>query len=193
MRGERGYTGWSKATATSAPSASWISIACSGVKRWVDPSRWLRNVAAVLVDLAQVAQRDDLEAARVGQDRPVPVHEPVQPAEARDPLVARAQVQVIGVGEDDRSRRRARSSGESALTVAFVPTGMNCGVSTTPCGKVSRPVPARVDPSAGGGGVDLERRGRRETNGGRHAPPLPPGSSQSGTISGSARGGGGIS
>ena len=44
---------------------------------------------AVLVDDPQVAERHDLEAARVGQDRAVPVHEPVQAAEPRDPLVAR--------------------------------------------------------------------------------------------------------
>ena len=41
------------------------------------------------------------------------------------------------------------SSGDSALTVAFVPTGMNCGVSTTPWVSVRRPVRARVEPSAG--------------------------------------------
>src|SRR3954454_20833842 len=43
------------------------------------------------------------------------------------------------------------SCGWSALTVAFVPTGMNCGVSTTPCASVSRPSRAWVDPSAAGG------------------------------------------
>ena len=46
-----------------------------------------------------------------------------------------------------------RSSGVSALTVALVPTGMNCGVSTTPWVSVRRPARARVDPSAGGGVV----------------------------------------
>src|SRR5215211_7237308 len=45
----------------------------------------------------------------------------------------------------------ATSSGWSALTVAFVPTGMNCGVSTTPWARVSRPRRARVEPSTGGG------------------------------------------
>src|SRR5664280_2100539 len=45
----------------------------------------------------------------------------------------------------------AISSGWSALIVAFVPTGMNVGVSTTPCGRWSRPRRARVEPSAGGG------------------------------------------
>ena len=41
---EDGVTGWSNATATSDPSASWTAIECSGVKRWVEPSMWLRNV-----------------------------------------------------------------------------------------------------------------------------------------------------
>ena len=41
------------------------------------------------------------------------------------------------------------SSGESALTVALVPTGMNCGVSTTPWVSVSVPVRARVVPFGG--------------------------------------------
>ena len=57
---------------------------------------------AVLVDDPQVAERDDLEAARVGQDRAVPVHEPMQAAEPRDPLVPGPQVEVVGVGQDDR-------------------------------------------------------------------------------------------
>ena len=52
-----------------------------------------------------------------------------------------------------------RSSGSSAFTVAFVPTGMNWGVSTTPWVSVSRPARARVEPSAGGGVDDLELRG----------------------------------
>ena len=43
------------------------------------------------------------------------------------------------------------SSGVSALTVAFVPTGMNCGVWTSPWVSDSRPTRARVEPSAGGG------------------------------------------
>ena len=43
-RGELGNTGWSNATATSGPSASWTAIECSGVKRWIDPSRWLLKV-----------------------------------------------------------------------------------------------------------------------------------------------------
>src|SRR5437764_3870291 len=40
---------------------------------------------------------------------------------------------------------RRRSSGAIALTDATVPTGMNCGVSTSPCGSVS--FPRRAAPS----------------------------------------------
>ena len=43
-RGELGNTGWSKATAMSGPSACWTAIECSGVNRWIEPSRWLLKV-----------------------------------------------------------------------------------------------------------------------------------------------------
>jgi hypothetical protein len=65
------------------------------------PSMWLRKVDAVFVDLALTGQAEDLEAARIGEDRPVPAHERVQPAEAFDQLVAGTQVEVIGVGQDE--------------------------------------------------------------------------------------------
>jgi len=55
----------------------------------------------LLVDLAQFRERHDLETAGIGKDRVRPVHEPVQPAERRDPLGARPQHQVIGVAEHD--------------------------------------------------------------------------------------------
>ena len=38
-RGSPGSTSWSNAIATSEPSSAWISIARSGVSRWVEPSR----------------------------------------------------------------------------------------------------------------------------------------------------------
>jgi hypothetical protein len=62
--------------------------------------------------------------------------------------VAGSQVQVVRVRQDDRGADVAESSGESALTVAFVPTGMNWGVSTAPWVSVSSPARARVEPSA---------------------------------------------
>ena len=56
---------------------------------------------ALFGDLAQPAQAEDLEAAGIGEDRPRPVHELVQPAEPPDRLVPRPQIQMIGVAEND--------------------------------------------------------------------------------------------
>ncbi len=57
---------------------------------------------AVVVDARdRVAQREDLEPAGVGEDRPVPRHEAVQAAEVADQLVAGAEVQVVRVAEQD--------------------------------------------------------------------------------------------
>jgi hypothetical protein len=62
---------------------------------------------AVVVDLRQVPQAEHLVAARVGQDRPVACHQGVQPAELRDRLLARPQVEVVGVREHHpRAERR---------------------------------------------------------------------------------------
>ena len=44
-------------------------------------------------------QAEELEAAAVGQDRPVPAHEAVQAAQVADHLLAGPQGQVIGVGQ----------------------------------------------------------------------------------------------
>ncbi len=115
VRGELGKTGWSKATATSEPSASWTPMATSGrepVERAVDVAA---ERDAVLVDDPQVAERDHLEPARVGQDRPVPAHEPVQAAELRDPFVAGPQVEVVGVRQDDRGADLADVVGREGL------------------------------------------------------------------------------
>jgi hypothetical protein len=54
---------------------------------------------ALVGNLAKLRQRHDLEAAGVGQDRPVPVHEFVQAAERRDPLGTGPQHQVVGVAQ----------------------------------------------------------------------------------------------
>jgi hypothetical protein len=59
----------------------------------------------LLGDLADPRQAHDLEAAAVGQDRFVPAHEAVQPAQPLHPLRARPQHQVIGVAQDDVGAR----------------------------------------------------------------------------------------
>ena len=85
VRGDSGLTGWSNATATSEPRASWTAIACSAVKRRIEVAA---KRHAVVVDDTQVAERDDLEAAGVGEDRAIPSHEPVETTQGGDPLVA---------------------------------------------------------------------------------------------------------
>ncbi len=69
----------------------------------------------VVVDAPQVRQREDLEAARVGQDRSVPAHEPMQATEPGDALGGRTQVQVVRVAEDHLRPRRAQIAGRQRL------------------------------------------------------------------------------
>ncbi len=78
-----------------------MSVARSGrqeVQRAVEVRAELR---AVLADPPHRREAEDLVAAAVGQDRAVPADEPVQAAAARDQPVARPQVEVVGVAEDD--------------------------------------------------------------------------------------------
>jgi hypothetical protein len=58
---------------------------------------------AALLDLAQVREREHLEAARVRQHGAIPRHERVHAAQVPHSLCARAQHQVIRVREDDRA------------------------------------------------------------------------------------------
>ena len=60
-----------------------------------------RPAALDLVGDPAVDQAEDLEAAAIGQDRPIPAHEAMQPAHTRDQLVAGLKVQVVGVAEND--------------------------------------------------------------------------------------------
>ena len=52
-------------------------------------------------DLPEFRQAEDLEPPAVRQDRPVPAHELLDPAELAYQLVPRPQEQVIGVRQDD--------------------------------------------------------------------------------------------
>ena len=84
-------------------------------------------------DLAQIAQAEDLESARVRQDGPRPGHEFVQPAELADQFMSGAQEEVIGVGQDDFGVKLALDIALiMPLTVACVPTGIKTGVSIVP-------------------------------------------------------------
>src|SRR5690554_6311954 len=54
---------------------------------------------ALLVKLPKLGETHYLEAAAIGQDRSLPVHEAAQAAEAGYPLRARSQHEVIGVAQ----------------------------------------------------------------------------------------------
>ena len=50
---------------------------------------------------AQIAEAEDLKTAAVRENRAVPVHEAVQAPEPADDVLARTEMKVIGVGQDD--------------------------------------------------------------------------------------------
>jgi hypothetical protein len=54
-----------------------------------------------LVGNSAIDQAKYLEPAAISQNRAIPAHKGVQPAHARDQLVARLKVQVIGVAKND--------------------------------------------------------------------------------------------
>jgi hypothetical protein len=55
----------------------------------------------VVVDLVDPGEREDLEAAGVGEDRPAPAHEAVEAADLAQHVEPGAEVEVVGVAEHD--------------------------------------------------------------------------------------------
>ena len=70
---------------------------------------------ALFGDLASMGQREDLEAAGIGEDGAAPFAEPVQAAVRLDHLQARTQVEVEGVAEDDLGAKVSNLLGEHAF------------------------------------------------------------------------------
>ena len=70
---------------------------------------------AVVVHAPQVGEAEHLEAAGVGEDRPVPAHEPMQTAEARDALRGRTQAEVVRVAEDHLRAGGTQVAGREGL------------------------------------------------------------------------------
>ena len=79
----------------------------SGVKKSGVPSRCERKRDAIGGHLAQRRQTPDLEAAAVREQRTIPAHEAVEPAEAAHGVRAGPQRQVVSVGEHARGAQRA--------------------------------------------------------------------------------------
>jgi hypothetical protein len=123
----------------SAPKASSIPMTDSGVNISLSPFKSLRNSTPCSDDFAKALQGKDLKTTAIGQHRAMVLHEFVKATRRFDDLLAWLQVQVIGVGQHHARTQRVTSSGERHLTVALVPTGMNIGTSTVPCGVCKKP------------------------------------------------------
>ena len=133
----------------SEPSASWTPTASSGVNRWTDPSRWLRNVTPSSSTTRRSPSETTWkppESVRIGPSQSMNRWSP--PSRAMRSCPGRRYRWYVLARMIDAPVSRM-SSGDRALTVAFVPTGMNWGVSTTPWVSARRPARARVEPSAG--------------------------------------------
>ena len=74
---------------------------------------------AVRLDLADGRQAEHLEAAAVGQDRPRPIDEPVQPARGADDVQPGPDVEVIGIAEDDLRAHLAQLARVNRLHAAL--------------------------------------------------------------------------
>ena len=99
----------------SDPSRAWISIERSGVRRWRGSVEVRGERDPVIIDASQVGQAEDLEPAGVGQDRPIPGHEPMEAAQSSDALRGRAQVEVIRVSEDHLRTGGVQVAGRQGL------------------------------------------------------------------------------
>ena len=113
------------------------------------------EVRSLLVDGAPRREAEHLIAAAVGEDRPRPADEAVEPAAPRDQVVAGTQIEMIGVAEEHLGAEPLEIPVRHPLTAPCVPTGMNAGVSTAPCGgrhhaAARAPVGVRQRKSKGG-------------------------------------------
>ena len=70
---------------------------------------------ALVLYIVELCEGEDLKAAAVGEDGPVPVHELVQPSRLSDQLVTGAHIEVIGVCEDDLRTRLFQIARQDAL------------------------------------------------------------------------------
>src|SRR5947207_2741632 len=59
------------------------------------------EIHSVFGDLAQAAEAEDLESARVGEQGPLPAHEPVQSAQIADDLVTGTQIKMVSISQNN--------------------------------------------------------------------------------------------
>ena len=131
----------------SAPSSSWMCDGDSGVRRWTSRRRCERNVTPSSSTFG--LEREDLEAAGVGERQAVPAGEPAAARRARDDVGAGPQHQVVGVAEHDLRAEPLVVVGAEVLDRARVPTGMKHGVRIRAAGVCARSSRARAADSCG--------------------------------------------
>jgi hypothetical protein len=73
------------------------------------------EVHAVLIDVAQSFEGEDLKSTGIGEDRSVPLHELVQAPELANQLVAGTEVQVVGIRQDHLRAHRVQVVGVEGL------------------------------------------------------------------------------
>ena len=78
-----------------------MPIAAWGVRRWREPSMcdWKRTPSSSILFI--LARLKTWKPPAVRQNRAIPAHEFVKPAQAGDSFVPRAQVEVIGISKND--------------------------------------------------------------------------------------------
>ena len=81
-----------------------------------------------------MGEAEDLEAAAVGQDRPVPAHEAVQAAQRGDYLFARPQREMIGIAQDHFRPAPADLFDLQPFDARLRGDGHEGGRCTSPCG-----------------------------------------------------------
>ena len=77
------------------------------------------ELGAIFGDAPPLGKAEHLIAAAVGQDRPRPSDEAMQAAGARDERVARPQIQVVGIAEDDLGAEPVAEVAQIAMRDTF--------------------------------------------------------------------------
>src|SRR6185503_6030602 len=98
--------------------------------------------------LAQLAEAEDLEAARVGEDGAAPAHEAVQPGMLCDDLDPGAQPQMKGVAEHDLRAGGGELFGRHRLYRAVSPHRHEGRGIDAPMRKLERPAPRLAVPGS---------------------------------------------
>ncbi len=126
-----------------------MRITLSAVKRRFEPSMWLRNStpsSSIVRSPSSENTWKPPESVRIG---PSHAMKRCSPPISRTSSSPGRRCRWYAFERIIVAPSARRSSGSSAFTVASVPTAMNVGVSTAPCGVAN--VPARAAPRRGVG------------------------------------------